>query len=243
MKLTDYTKLGIKKKMNRKYLFVFLFIFITLLYSCTPPQQTQSLPTGFVYLDEVIPEIQLDMRYYTVNNFIGTQIDGYDSNKCIISKDAALALKNVQNELKEYGLCLKVLDAYRPQQAVDHFVRWAQDYTDTLNKSEYYPNVPKNELIPEYIASKSGHSRGSTIDLTIVSCVDSTQLDMGGTFDFFGDVSHVKFADITGTQRSNRMLLQTLMIKYGFKPYSKEWWHYTLKNEPYPETFFNFPVK
>jgi D-alanyl-D-alanine dipeptidase len=219
------------------------FIFVVFLFGCAPPQQIVPFPSGFVYLNEVIPDIQFDMRYYNANNFIGTQIDGYESHKCIISKDAAFALKNVQSELKEYGLCLKIFDAYRPQQAVDHFVRWTQDLTDTLQKTEYYPNVPKNELIPEYIASKSGHSRGSTIDLTIVSYTDSTQLDMGGTFDFFGDVSNVKFADITGTQRSNRMLLQTLMIRHGFKPYSKEWWHFTLQNEPFPNTYFNFPVK
>lgn len=223
--------------------FLIISILIYSFIGCTPPQQTQPLPTGFVYLNEVIPDIQLDIRYYTTNNFIGTQIDGYNAPKCIISKPSALALKNVQSELKEYGLCLKILDAYRPQQAVDHFVRWAQDYADTLNKGDYYPNVPKDELIPEYIASKSGHSRGSTVDLTIVSCVDSTPLDMGGTFDFFGNLSHVKYPHITHTQRSNRMLLQTLMIKHGFKPYSAEWWHFTLKDEPFPKTYFNFPVE
>jgi D-alanyl-D-alanine dipeptidase len=227
--------------MKNKYLFLSLLIFSFI--GCTPPQQTQPLPAGFVYLDEVIPDIQLDMRYYTANNFIGSQIDGYIAHKCIISKPAALAIKNVQNELKEYGLCLKVFDAYRPQQAVDHFVRWAQDHADTLQKAEYYPDVPKDKLIPEYIASKSGHSRGSTIDLTIVSCKDSTQLDMGGTFDFFGELSHVKYAEITPTHRSNRILLQTLMIKHGFKPYSAEWWHFTLKNEPFSDTYFNFPIE
>jgi len=227
--------------MNRKI--VIFPILIISLFSCTPPQQNAPLPTGFVYLNAIIPDIHIDMRYYTVNNFIGTQIEGYESHNCIVSKNAAFALKNVQNELKEYGLCLNIFDAYRPQQAVDHFVRWAQDYADTLQKTEYYPNVPKNELIPEYIASKSGHSRGSTIDLTIVSCTNLTQLDMGGTFDFFGEQSHVNYADITFTQRSNRMLLQTLMIKHGFKPYSAEWWHFTLKDEPFSDTYFNFPVQ
>ena len=227
--------------MNKISLILSIVIFSFI--RCTPPQQTQPLPTGFVYLDEVIPDIQLDMRYYTANNFIGTQIDGYEAHKCIISNPATLAIKNVRNELKEYGLCLKVFDAYRPQQAVDHFVRWAQDYADTLQKTEYYPDVPKDKLIPEYIASKSGHSRGSTIDLTIVSCKDSTQLDMGGTFDFFGELSHIKFTEITPTQRSNRMLLQTLMIKHGFKPYSAEWWHFTLKDEPFSDTYFNFPIE
>ena len=227
--------------MKNKFLILSILIFSFV--GCTPPQQIQPIQIGFVYLDEVIPDIQLDMRYYTANNFIGIKIDGYNSSKCIISQDAALALKNVQNELKEYGLCLKVFDAYRPQQAVDHFVHWAQNYTDTLMKAEYYPNVPKDQLIPEYIASKSGHSRGSTIDLTIISCSDSIQLDMGGQFDYFGEISHVKYSNISSIQRSNRMLLQTLMNKYGFRSYLAEWWHFTLKNEPFPQTYFNFPIQ
>lgn len=223
-----------------------LIIFVLVLSACTPQQQTDGLPKGFVYVSDIIPDIQIDLRYYTVNNFIGKPIDGYEASKCIISKDAAIALRDVQNELKEYGLCLKVFDAYRPQQAVDHFVRWAQDFADTLQKTEYYPNIPKDKLIPEYIASKSGHSRGSTVDLTIIamnSDENGIVLDMGGPFDFFGERSHVNYPDISPVQRSNRMLLQTLMIKHGFKPYSAEWWHFTLKDEPFSDTFFNFPIK
>jgi D-alanyl-D-alanine dipeptidase len=198
-----------------------------------------------VYLSDIIPDITIDLRYYTTNNFIGTPIDGYLAPKCIVTKDASIAIKNVQDELKTYGLCLKILDTYRPQQAVDHFVRWANDYADTLKKAEYYPNVKKNELIPDYIASKSGHSRGSTVDLTIISLNsnNTVQIDMGGIFDYFGEVSWVNNMNITPTQRAHRMLLQTLMIKHGFRPYSKEWWHFTLQDEPFPNTYFNFPVK
>ena len=229
--------------MNRKYLF--LFISIVSLYSCTQTQQTEGLPKGFVYLSDVILDINIDLRYYTANNFIGKPIVGYESAKCIITKDAALALKKVQNELKIYGLCLKIFDAYRPQQAVDHFVRWASDYADTLKKAEYYPNVKKNELIPDYIASKSGHSRGSTVDLTIIPLNSNNygQIDMGGIFDYFCKVSWINNSDISPNQRAHRMLLQTLMIKHDFKPYSKEWWHFTLKDEPFPNTYFNFPIK
>ena len=220
-----------------------LIAFVAILFACAPQQHADRLPKGFVYLSDVMPDIQIDLRYFTANNFIGKPIDGYKLPKCIVTKDAAEALKKVQNELMEYGLCLKVFDAYRPQQAVDHFGQWASDYTDTLYKSVYYPNIPKNKLIPEYIASNSGHSQGSTIDLTIVSADNYEQLDMGGTFDFFGERSHVNYPDISPVQRSNRMLLQTLMVKHGFKPYSAEWWHFTLKDEPFPDTYFNFPVK
>jgi len=225
--------------------FIFLSLIILSFLNCAPPQQTQPLPTGFVYLNEVIPDIQIDLRYYTANNFIGKPIDGYEAPKCIITKDAAIALKKVQNELKEYRLSLKIFDTYRPQQAVDHFVRWASDNTDTLKKAEFYPNVKKNELIPDYIASKSGHSRGSTVDLTIIplNSINTEQIDMGSKFDYFGEISHINIPNITPTQRAHRMLLQTLMIKHGFKPYSKEWWHFTLQDEPFPDTYFNFPVK
>lgn len=229
--------------MNKIIKFLFLICVLSAI-SCTPPQ-TEGLPKRFVYLSDVIPDITIDLRYYTDNNFIGTPIDGYLAPKCIITKDAAIAIKKVQDELKTYGLCLKIFDTYRPQQAVDHFVRWANDYADTLRKAEYYPNVKKNELIPDYIASKSGHSRGSTVDLTIIplNSNNNEQIDMGGTFDYFGKVSWVNNLEISPNQRTHRMLLQTLMIKHGFKSYSKEWWHFTLQDEPFPNTYFNFPVK
>ena len=228
-----------------KKIILLLLIFVLLAFACTPPQKTEPLPKDFVYLNNVIPDITIDLRYYTANNFIGTKIDGYESPKCIITKDAAIALNKVQNELKTYGLSLKIFDTYRPQQAVNHFVRWASDYADTLKKAEFYPNVKKNELIPDYIASKSSHSHGSTVDLTIIplNSNNTEQIDMGSIFDYFGEVSWVNNLDITPTQHTHRMLLQTLMIKHGFRPYSKEWWHFTLQDEPFPNTYFNFPIK
>ena len=203
------------------------------------------MPDGFVYLDEVILSIKQDIRYFGVNNFLGRPVNGYHANRAILTKSAASALKAVQEELSKFGLGILVFDAYRPQQAVDDFVAWSKDNKDMKSKSANYPQVPKNTLISEgFIAEYSGHSRGSTIDLTIVS--ENTpfkQLDMGTPFDFFGPESWPNYAGITSQQRANRLLLQNIMIKHDFKPYPQEWWHFTLKNEPFPETYFNFPVQ
>lgn len=204
-----------------------------------------SLPEGFVYVDEVIPSIKQDIRYFGVNNFVGRPVNGYHTNRAILTKSAASALKAVQEELSKFGLGLLVFDAYRPQQAVDDFVAWSKDDKDTKFKSANYPQVSKNTLISEgFIAEYSGHSRGSTIDLTIVSeNAPFKQLDMGTPFDFFGTESWPNYVGITSQQRANRLLLQSIMIKHDFKPYPQEWWHFTLKNEPFPETYFNFPVQ
>ncbi len=204
----------------------------------------QTLPEGFVYLDDVIPGIRLEMRYYTDNNFTGRRVDGYLKPVCIISKPAALALKNVQNDLLAFGLELKIFDAYRPQAAVDNFIRWAADTGDTKMKKEYYPDVDKTNLFRDgYIASRSGHTRGSTVDLTIIQSGSGKELDMGGPFDFFGPISWPDSSMVPAVMRANRLLLRTLMIRYGFNPYEKEWWHFTLANEPFPKTYFNFPVE
>jgi D-alanyl-D-alanine dipeptidase len=202
-------------------------------------------PDGFVYLDEVIPTIKQDIRYFGVNNFVGRPVHGYHANRAILTKLAALALKAVQEELNKFGLGLLVFDAYRPQQAVDDFVAWSKDDKDTKSKVVNYPRVPKNSLISEgFIAEYSGHSRGSTIDLTIVSgSAPFQQLDMGTQFDFFGPESWPNYSGISSQQRANRLLLQNIMVKHNFKPYPQEWWHFTLNNEPFPETYFNFPVR
>jgi D-alanyl-D-alanine dipeptidase len=203
------------------------------------------LPEGFVYLNEIIPNMQLELRYMTTHNFLGVQVDGYEMERCIITKEAALALKKIQEELNAYKLGIKIFDTYRPQRAVDHFVRWAKALDDTLAKSEFYPTVDKADLFEKgYIASKSSHSRGSTVDLTIINLADGKELDMGSNFDYFGKLSWVHTTEpITAEQQSNRMLLQTLMDKHGFNNYSAEWWHFTLRNEPFPDTYFDFPVK
>ena len=223
---------------------------IALLFLCVTSinvVNASALPSGFVYLNDVAPTIVLDMRYANSENFIGTPIEGYINPVAIATMEAAVALNNVQTDLQRFGLSLKIYDAYRPQQAVDHFVRWAKDLTDIRKQTEYYPKVSKEVLFQEgYIASKSGHSRGSTFDLTLVS-IDNKgaprELDMGTPFDFFDPKSGSERSDLTGKQRANRLLLKTVMEKQGFKPYPKEWWHFTLKEEPYPDTYFNFVIE
>jgi len=200
-------------------------------------------PKGFNYIQDKIPTIKLEIRYHGKNNFIGTPIDGYLAPKAILTTKATLALSQVQEELKSFNLGLKVFDAYRPQKAVDHFVRWGRDLGDTKMKAIYYPTVEKKNLFRDgYIAKKSGHSRGSTVDLTIIDLKSKKELDMGSSFDFFGVVSHVNYEKISTQQRANRMLLNQVMLKHGFKAYAEEWWHFTLKNEPYKKTYFNFDV-
>ncbi len=226
----------------KRLFFLALFVFASLIPAGISAAQV--LPEGFVYLDDVIPGIKLEMRYYTDNNFTGRRVDGYLKPVCIISKPAAQALKNVQNDLLAFGLELKIFDAYRPQAAVDNFIRWAADVNDTKMKKEYYPDVDKRNLFRDgYIASRSGHTRGSTVDLTIIQSGSGKELDMGGAFDFFGPVSWPDSSQVPAVKRANRLLLRTLMIRYGFNPYEKEWWHFTLANEPYPNTYFNFPVE
>lgn len=205
---------------------------------------SQEMPKGFVYLSDVDATIQKELRYLSTNNFIGKKIDGYDNNCIILSKETADALHKIQTTLSKKGLSLKIFDAYRPQQAVNHFVKWAKVLSDTLMKQEYYPKVPKNQLFNKgYIASKSGHTRGSTVDLTIIDKKTGKELDMGSPYDFFGVQSHPFHKNLSKKQKENRMLLRKVMLKNGFKPYENEWWHFTLRNEPFPKTYFNFPVE
>jgi D-alanyl-D-alanine dipeptidase len=195
----------------------------------------------------MIPDLRLDLRYAGSHNFVGERIDGYLKQRCVLTREAAEALKKVQEDLRPFGLGLKVFDAYRPQRAVDHFVRWARDTADTRMKGEFYPGVEKKDLFREnYIAARSGHSRGSTVDLTIVSLSGEDagrEIDMGSGFDFFGPRSWPDHTGIPSSRRAHRMLLRMVMKKHGFQPDAREWWHFTLKGEPYPGTYFNFPVQ
>ena len=218
-------------------------LFFVCLYP-TINSQEKSLPKGFVYLTDIEPSISHELRYITNNNFIGKPIDGYVKNTVVISQPTAMALKKIQQKLLKFGLSLKIFDAYRPQQSVNHFVKWARVLNDTLMKSQYYPDVPKSELFKRgYIASKSGHTRGSTVDLTLIDLKTATELNMGSPYDFFGTPSHPMYSKISKKQRANRLLLREIMLNNGFKPYENEWWHFTLKNEPYPNTYFDFPIK
>ncbi|MEQ8209882.1 MAG: M15 family metallopeptidase [Lacipirellulaceae bacterium] len=205
------------------------------------------LPEEFVDVAKEIHSIEVDLRYVTKNNFLGRPVDGYEKSRCVLTREAAIALKQVQDELRPYRLGLKVFDAYRPQRAVDHFVRWSRDASDQQTKEKYYPEVAKGDLFRQgYIATRSGHSRGSTVDLTIVSLGKGDarkELDMGTPFDFFGRESWIDNTKLTPQQRANRLLLREIMTKHGFRPYDKEWWHFTLQDEPYPETYFDFPIR
>jgi len=229
-------------KIYKKFLLQPAILLITLFY-CIPSIASQ-LPEGFVYIKDIIPDIKIELRYYTEDNFVGDRIDGYLKPKCILSKQAALALKKVQTDLKVFGLGLKVYDAYRPQRAVDHFVRWAKDLNNKKMKAKYYPDVFKKNLFKEsYIAAKSSHTRGSTVDVTIITLDSRKELDMGSGFDFFSPKSWPNNTSMTASQRAHRMLLQVLMNNHGFEGYEQEWWHFTLRNEPFPDKYFNFPIQ
>ena len=198
----------------------------------------------FVSIAEVVPDAILEIRYYSTYNFVGTRIDGYLQPTALLTRAAADSLRAVSDDVMAQGYRLKIFDAYRPQCAVDHFVRWAADVPDTLMKAYFYPNLDKSVLFEqEYIMEKSGHTRGSTVDLTLFDMAKEWEVDMGGTFDWFGEESHPDYTGITPEQFANRMILREAMLRHGFKPLDSEWWHFTLRDEPYPDTYFTFPVR
>ena len=217
----------------------------------------------FVTLTDVVPDAILEIRYFGTYNFVGCRIDGYEEPTALLTRVAADSLRAVSDDVKALGYRLKIYDAYRPQKGVDHFVRWAEDFADTLMKPYFYPDLDKSVLFPqEYICLKSGHTRGSTLDLTLFDMQTEKELDMGGTFDWFGPESHPDFGGnpetceytgdcskspagrtITAQQFANRMILRQAMLRHGFKPFDTEWWHFTLRDEPFPDTYFTFPVK
>lgn len=200
-----------------------------------------SLPEGFADLQQIIPDLVVDLKYASTDNFVGEPVPGYEYGQAVLTTQAALALADVQEQLQGLGLGLKVFDAYRPQRSVDFFKRWASDAADTRQKAAFYPALDKSELIPSgYIAPQSGHSRGSTVDLTLIRRSDLSELDMGTAFDFFGPQSWTAFNGISRTQQQNRQLLQKVMAAHGFVGVKEEWWHFTLKNEPFPHTGFDF---
>ena len=219
----------------------------------------------FVNLTDIVPDAILEIRYYGTYNFVGQRIDGYEEPTALLTKKAATALKAVSDDVMAQGYRLKIYDAYRPQKGVDHFVRWAADLNATQMKQYFYPDLDKSVLFEqEYIYERSGHTRGSTVDLTLFDMATEKELDMGGTFDWFGPESHPDFCgnpetgqytgdnskspanpkrSITEQQFKNRMILRRAMLTHGFKPLDSEWWHFTLSDEPFPDTYFTFPVK
>lgn len=224
-----------------------------LLYNNT--KKTSDGSENFVVITDVIPDAILEIRYHSTFNFVGTRVDGYLEPTALMTRQSADSLKVVSDEMKAKGYRLKIYDAYRPQCAVDHFVRWAQNPSDTLTKRYFYPMLEKPVLFEQnYILSRSGHTRGSTVDLTLFDEATGKEVDMGGVFDWFGDESHPDFCGnpdtgeytggiLTEEQFRNRMLLREVMLRHGFMPIDSEWWHFTLANEPFPDTYFTFPVK
>ena len=207
----------------------------------TAPQPDDA--SGFVLVSDAAPDVILEMRYYSTNNFVGERIDGYEQPVALLTREAALALKVAGDDLARRGYRLKIFDAYRPQAAVRHFQRWAQDPDDARMQAYFYPQLSKDELFPRgYIAARSGHSRGSAVDLTLFDMAAGKDADMGGPFDLFGERSRADYAGVAPEQRANRMLLRQAMTAHGFRPLEGEWWHFTLADEPYPDTYFTFPV-
>ena len=202
----------------------------------------QGRPAAFVDAATIVPGLIVEMRYAGSHNFVGRPIDGYEAPRCLLTRAAADALVAVARALKPRGLVLKVFDCYRPTRAVADFVRWARDLRDQKMKAEFYPHVDKRTLLRGYIAARSGHSRGSTMDLTLARA-DGAELDMGTHFDFFGPKSWTADPTVGPAAHANRMLLAAAMRRGGFAGYFREWWHFTLRGEPFPDTYFNFPVK
>lgn len=214
-------------------------VLLVLFNACSTPY-----PKGFAPIATTIPNLQFELRYATANNFTGRPVRGYANIEKVLSRPALNALAAAQKDFNAMGMGLKLYDGYRPQKAVDEFVAWSKRLNDTLRKQQYYPKVPKSELfIRGYIAAKSGHSRGSTVDVGLVYLEGpkkGEEVDMGSPWDFFGPISWATDTTITVAQQNNRKLLAKILMQHGFKPYTKEWWHFTLKEEPFPDTYFDF---
>ena len=200
--------------------------------------------SDFVKITDVVPDAILEIRYYSTYNFVGERIDGYEAPIALMTQQAADSLKVVSDELKAQGYRLKIWDAYRPQSAVNHFIRWAEHVQDTAMKAIFYPMVDKSLLFEQgYIYARSSHSRGSTVDLTLIDAATGKELDMGSPFDWFGIESHPDYTNLTAEQLANRQILWDAMLGHGFTMIDSEWWHFTLANEPFPDTYFDFPIR
>jgi len=212
----------------------------TSLYS----QRDSIIKYDFVFLDTLLDHADYDIRYAGDNNFLGRPVTGYYQPRLILSRQAAMALKDVEDDIYESGYTLLLYDTYRPQRAVDNFRSWARTPEDTVTRSQYYPEHDKRNLFKlGYISTRSGHSRGSTIDLTMRHVHTGQAGDMGGPYDYFGELSHHNYNQLTAQQKQHRIILKSAMQRHGFRPYSKEWWHYTLNGEPYRNQYFDFIVE
>lgn len=233
--------------MSRFSLYVILLALCLSFVAChRQPAQVEPIydRSDFVEITDVIPDAILEIRYYSTYNFVGTRVDGYQRPLALMTRQAADSLRAAADELKQQGYILKIWDAYRPQTAVNHFIRWAENLQDTAMKAVFYPMVDKSLLFEQqYIMARSGHSRGSTVDLTLLCAATGKELDMGSPFDWFGTESHPDYTNLTHEQIANRHILWDAMLRHGFKMIDSEWWHFTLINEPYPDTYFDFPIQ
>jgi len=217
--------------------------FAALVLLATSARAEEARPSGFVDASTIASGLVVEMRYFGTDNFIGRRIDGYQAPVCILTREAATALAGVQQDLAPFGLGLKAFDCYRPQRAVADFISWAADPKDQAQKSRFYPKIDKRDVFKlGYVAERSGHSRGSTIDLTLVDRATGREIDMGGAYDLFDPISWPTAEGLTSAQRAHRLLLRASMRARGFRPYDQEWWHFTLENEPFPDAYFDFPV-
>lgn len=201
---------------------------------------------GMLDIRTLVADIDLDMRYAGTDNFVGTRVHGYEAARCFLKAPAAQALARVERELRQEGLRLRIFDCYRPARAVRHFVAWAGDAADQRTKPHYYPRLRKQDLLGEYISPTSGHSRGATVDLTLLTCDPDgacEPLDMGTGFDFFDPAANTDSPHVTARQRGNRHRLRAAMERAGFRNYPLEWWHYTLDPEPEPKRYFDFVIR
>ena len=230
---------------------LFFILIAVLLAGCARQKDPTMDRSDFVKITDVVPDAILEIRYYSTYNFVGARIDGYEAPIALMTRQAADSLKVVSDELKAQGYRLKIWDAYRPQRAVNHFIRWAEDVQDTAMKAVFYPMVDKSLLFEQgYILARSGHSRGSTVDLTLIDAATGKELDMGSPFDWFGIESHPSYKgdglQVTGygeDWQANRQILWDAMLRHGFTMLDSEWWHFTLADEPYPDTYFDFPIE
>ena len=219
---------------------IVIILVVTLNNSSVEPNMDYS---GFVIVNDVIPDIVTEMRYYSTFNFVGAHIDGYEEPVALLTKEAAEKLKKASDEFDKLEYRIKIWDSYRPQRAVDHFMRWGKNESDDKMKKYFYPDLTKKEVFEGgYVATQSGHSRGSTLDITLLHKINGTDVDFGSGFDYFGELAHFDYTGVTEEQLNNRKLLNKIMVESGFEALPEEWWHFTLKNEPYPKTYFNFPV-
>lgn len=234
--------------------FLILICLATMMLSCRDAApQIENDTSDFVLVSEVIPDAILEIRYHSTFNFIGDRIPGYDEPIAVLTRQAADSLKAVSDDLLEQGYRIKIFDAYRPQCAVDYFMEWAKDVSDDRMREYFYPELDKQVIVPQgYVAEKSSHTRGSTVDLTLFDMALQRDADMGCTYDYFGRASHPDaqpdeaigaYPPINQEQYNNRMILREAMLRHGFHPYDCEWWHFTLTDEPYPDTYFRFPLK